>query len=342
MVDLAGPELRPDERERLLRPEVGGVILFTRNFVDPTQLSALVAELHALRDPALLVAVDQEGGRVQRFTEGFTRLPALRRLGHVYDAEPRTAREQARQLGWLLAAELRACGVDLSFAPVLDLDHGISAVIGDRALHSAPAAVAALGQALMLGMREAGMAAVGKHFPGHGGAVADSHHAEAVDRREWSELLDDIEPFARLQEVGLPGVMMAHVIYPVVDARPAGFSGAWVRNQLRRRMGFEGAIFSDDLMMAGAAAAGGPAERARAALDAGCDMVLVCNNPRAADRVLDELEGWSDPASQVRLVRLRARRGPGDRDALHASPRWQAAVEAVNALVRAPDLTLES
>ncbi len=341
MVDLAGPELRPDERELLLRPEVGGVILFARNIVSPAQLTALVDTLHALRSPALLVAIDQEGGRVQRCRDGFTTLPPVRLLGHLYDASPREAREVARLFGWLLAAELRACHVDLSFAPVLDLDRGVSQVIGDRALHRTPEAVAVLGQALMLGMRDAGMAAVGKHFPGHGGAVADSHVAEAVDRRDWGELLDDIEPFRRMIDAGLPAVMMGHVIYPEVDPRPAGFSPRWIREELRVRLGFEGAVFSDDLSMRGAVSGGGPSGRAQAALDAGCDMVLVCNEPAAARRVVSDLEGYADPAAQLRLVRLRPRRHL-EWSALRAFPQWHDARERIARLAAPPGLVLDA
>ncbi len=340
MVDLAGPELRPDERELLLRPEVGGVILFARNHVSAAQLTSLVESIHALRTPALLVAIDQEGGRVQRCRQDFTVLPPVRRLGHLYDASPREAREVARLFGWLLAAELRACHVDFSFAPVLDLDRGVAQVIGDRALHRKPEAVGVLGQALMLGMRDAGMAAVGKHFPGHGAAVADSHVAEAVDRRGWGELLDDIEPFRRMVDVGLPAVMMGHVIYPQVDPRPAGFSSRWIRDELRGRLGFDGAVFSDDLSMQGAVSGGGPAGRARAALQAGCDMVLVCNDPAAARRVVADLEGYTDPASQLRLMRLRARRYL-DWQSLRAFPQWHTARERIARLAAPPGLVLD-
>ncbi len=341
MVDLAGTELRPDERELLMRPEVGGVILFARNHASAPQLTALVDSIHALRTPPLLVAVDQEGGRVQRCRQDFTALPPVRLLGHLYDACPREARELARLFGWLLAAELRACHVDLSFAPVLDLDRGVAQVIGDRALHRAPDAVAVLGQALMLGMRDAGMAAVGKHFPGHGAAVADSHVAEAVDRREWGELLDDIEPFRRMIDAGLSGLMMGHVIYPSVDARPAGFSSRWIREELRGRLGFAGAVFSDDLSMQGAVSGGGPTGRAQAALEAGCDMVLVCNDPAAARRVVTDLEGHVDPAAQLRLVRLRPRRQL-DWQALRAFPQWHSAREQIARLAAPPGLVLDS
>ena len=339
MVDLEGSSLRPDERELLRRAEVGGVILFARNIETPEQLTMLVDTIHAMRTPPLLVAVDQEGGRVQRCREGFTVLPPMRHLGRAYDADPRAARETARAVGWLLAAELRGCHVDLSFAPVLDLDHGVSQVIGDRALHTDPDAVAVLGQALMLGMRDAGMTAVGKHFPGHGGVVADSHVAEAVDRRAYGALLDDIVPFRRMIDAGLAAIMMGHVIYPEVDPQPAGYSSRWIADELRGALGFTGAIFSDDLSMRGAATAGGPAGRARAAVTAGCDMVLVCNDTRAAGQVLRELEGYSDPASQLRLVRLRPRKTL-DREQLRASPQWLAARTLIERLEQPPGLAL--
>ncbi len=333
MVDLAGPELSAGERERLRHPLVGGVILFARNYESPEQIAALVEEIHGLRSPRLLVAVDQEGGRVQRFRDGFTRLPPAGRLGELWRRDPAQARRCAREAGWLMAAELRAVGVDLSFAPVLDLDRGVSGVIGDRALGRDPEQVAELGRQWMLGMREAGMAATGKHFPGHGGVRADSHHETAVDARSYSDLaLEDLLPFERLIHAGLPAVMMAHVIFPAVDPVPAGFSGRWIGGILRGELGFTGAVFSDDLSMAGAGGVGGPLERARAALAAGCDMVLVCNDPEAQDRVLGGLADLDQPVSHLRLVPLHGRPAP-DRAALQGSPRW----EQARALVRSYD-----
>ncbi|MGH8136174.1 MAG: beta-N-acetylhexosaminidase, partial [Steroidobacteraceae bacterium] len=229
MVDLMGIALEPDEREMLRHPLVGSVILFSRNYESSAQLLRLVAEIHAIRTPALLVAADQEGGRVQRFQEGFTRLPAMRALGHRYNGERGEGLALARRLGWLMAAELRAHGIDLSFAPCVDLDYGVSQAIGDRAMHVDAAAVGQLGVAYMLGMRDAGMAATAKHFPGHGAVAADSHVALPVDRRDWADIAADLLPYRRLIANGLSSVMAAHVVFPEVDALPASLSPHWIR-----------------------------------------------------------------------------------------------------------------
>lgn len=311
MLDVAGTELTGDDRRRLSHPLVGGVILFSRNYHDPAQLAALTAEIHALKPAPLLIGVDQEGGRVQRFREGFTRLPPMRAFGALWDEHPQRARELARDAGYVLASELRAHGVDFSFAPVLDLDHGASSVIGDRAFHADPRAVSELGQAAMLGMKDAGMAACGKHFPGHGYVVADSHVDVPVDRRTLADIaLADLVPFRRMVEAGLAAIMPAHVVYPEVDPNPAGFSGIWLQKILRRQLGFDGAIFTDDLCMAGAAVAGGVVERVEAALAAGCDMALVCNRSDLADEVLSKLDvDWPAPA-RARLARMHGRPHP--------------------------------
>ena len=290
MVDLAGTALAAAEAEMLRHPLVGGVILFARNYESPDQLRELCAAIHGVREPALAIAVDQEGGRVQRFVTGFTRLPPMRALGRLYERDAMLAASLARATGAVLAGELLAHGVDLSLAPVLDLDFGASAVIGERAFHSTPAGVTALAGALVEGMRRAGMGAVGKHFPGHGWVRADSHHEVPVDERDLATIeANDLEPYRALVGRGLTGVMPAHVTYSAVDPRPAGFSPFWLQEILRTRLGFEGIVFSDDLSMAGARVAGGIVERARAALDAGCDMVLVCNDVTAAARLLDGL-----------------------------------------------------
>lgn len=311
MLDVAGTELTAEERERLQHPLVGGVILFSRNYRSPDQIEALVAAIHGVREPQLLVGVDHEGGRVQRFRDGFTVLPPVRTLGEVYDENPKRARRLAHTSGWLMAAELRAVGVDLSFAPVLDLDRGVSQVIGNRAFHSQPDAVANLATSYIAGMNEAGMAATGKHFPGHGACIADSHVALPVDNRDYADLYaEDLVPFERVIQNGLAGIMPAHVLYPAVDAQTAGFSPVWLRDVLRKRLGFQGVIFSDDLSMEGAKVVGDIVARAEAALTAGCDMVLVCNDADAAARLLDGLEVRDDPASQLRRVRMRGRAAP--------------------------------
>jgi beta-N-acetylhexosaminidase len=326
MVDLRGLELQAEEREMLQHPAVGGVILFSRNYDSPRQLEELARDIHAVRQPPLLVAVDQEGGRVQRFREGFFRLPPVGRFGEIYNRDAARARHLAREAGWLMASEVLAVNVDLSFAPVLDLDRGISTVIGDRAFHRDAEVVTELALAYQRGMHEAGMASVGKHFPGHGGVAADSHQQLPEDLRRYADLeLEDLVPFQRLVRSGLNGIMVAHVLYPQIDAQPAGFSRHWVQTLLRQSLGFQGAVFSDDLSMGGAGWAGDYPQRARLALQAGCDMVLVCNQPECAARVVESLVDYRDPAAQLRLARLHGRRlhDPG---ALRHNGRWQTAV----------------
>jgi beta-N-acetylhexosaminidase len=305
VVDIEGTQLTGPERRRLLHPRVGMVILFARNFESPQQLSALTAEIHALRSPPLLVAVDHEGGRVQRFRAApFTRIPAMARLGALWDGDVLRACRTAVAIGYVIGAELRAHGVDLTFAPVLDLDWGRSDVIGDRALHRDPRTVALLAAQLTHGLALAGMANCGKHFPGHGWPAADSHTAVPVDERHRDLILAaDAAPY-RWLGIALAGVMPAHVIYPRVDGKPAGFSARWIRGVLRRRFGFSGAVFSDDLSMAGASVAGGIAARAQAALDAGCDFVLACNDAAAADEMLGALHWRPSAAFEQRLARI--------------------------------------
>ncbi len=329
MIDLAGTTLDAEDRELLRHPAVGGLILFARNFVSPEQMSELTAAVHALREPPLLIGVDQEGGRVQRFRNGFTRLPPAGRLGRLHAAEPARARHACEAVAWLMAAELRAVGVDFSFAPVLDLDRGISQVIGDRGLGPDVKTVCDLATAWAEGVRRAGMAAVGKHFPGHGGVAADSHAELPTDGRRYVDLeLEDLIPFQRLIDRGLEAVMPAHVVYPRVDHRPAGFSPVWLKDILRGRLGFQGVIFSDDLNMGAADAGGSYPERARTAADAGCDMLLICNNRPAAIQILDAFEGHRDPAANLRLLRMHGRK-PTDRARLHERPEWQRAIRYV-------------
>lgn len=300
MIDIAGTTLSELDRAWLMDPRVGGVILFSRNFENVSQLTALCEEIHKLRSPKLPITVDHEGGRVQRFREGFTRLPAMRWLGESWDRDRAAARDAAQALGFVLAAELRACGVDFSFTPVLDLDYENSAVIGDRSFHRSPQAVAELAGALIEGLREAGMGACGKHFPGHGHVAADSHVAIPVDSRSLTELAEDMMPYRSLR---LDAVMPAHVIYPVVDERPAGFSSRWVQ-MLREEFSCDGVVFSDDLSMEGASVAGDIVARAEAAWLAGCDVLLVCNAPDAVSELLERWQPDYDPVRSQRLERL--------------------------------------
>ena len=322
MVDLPGRSLLPDDRDLLEHPRVGGVILFTRNYADPEQLAELIASIRALRSPPLLIAADHEGGRVQRFREGFTRLPPMHRLGREYDMDPARGRELARLAGWLIGAELRSFGIDLAFAPVVDLEYGVSKVIGDRAFHANPEAVATLALALMGGLSEAGMSATAKHFPGHGAVAADSHVALPVDRREYADLEPDLRPYRRLIANGLPSVMLAHVVYPEVDALPASLSRRWVGEILRGELDFRGAVFTDDLSMAGAAAFGDTVARARLALAAGCDMLLQCNDRAAVEALVAAPELTPEPVSQLRLARLHGVGSAPGRDQLLASQQW--------------------
>jgi len=328
MLDVAGLQVTPEEEEILRHPAVGGVILFARNFESPRQLVALTAEIRALRRPELLIAVDHEGGRVQRFQEGFTRIPAMRSLGERWESDAADARALAGSAGYVIAVELRSHGVDFSFAPVLDVDFGSSGVIGDRAFSDDPAAIAELGGAFIAGLAVGGAAAVGKHFPGHGHVRADSHLEVPVDERSL-EAIDaaDLQPYRRLIALGLAGVMPAHVIYPAVDRRPAGFSPVWLKEILRGRLGFGGMIFSDDLSMEGASVAGGPVARARAALEAGCDMVLLCNAPQAAPGLLEEMKDRTlEPGRAERM------RGRGPFAPLRSDARYAAAVAAIQAI----------
>jgi beta-N-acetylhexosaminidase len=332
MMDLRGAALETDERAWLSHPAVGGVILFSRNYQTPEQLAALIADIRRAREGELLIAVDHEGGRVQRFREGFTLLPAAARYLQACGGDVERAADVAEKGGWLMAAELRALDVDFSFAPVADVDAGVSEIIGDRAFACEPEAVTRLALAFQRGMRRAGMAAVAKHFPGHGGVAADSHLTLPVDARPLAELMArDIRPYPELIAAGLEGVMPAHVVYSALDENPAGFSAFWLREVLRGRLGFQGAIFSDDLSMQGAAGAGSYAERARLALKAGCDMLPVCNHPEAIPEVLDALRAGTDGASSARLLRLCGKTRV-ERGALFASGAWRETARSVQAL----------
>lgn len=341
MIDVQGKTLTEEDRELMAHPLVGAVILFTRNFESIEQLERLVADIRAIRSPPLLVTVDHEGGRVQRFRKGFTVLPPMRTIGREYDLDPTAGRLLARQCGWLMAAELRAVGVDMSFAPCVDLDYGVSSVIGDRAFHRDPQVVAELAISFMGGMREAGMGACAKHFPGHGFVAPDSHVAMPVDRRRLVDMDEDISPYRRLIDNGLASIMAAHVVFSEVDERPAGFSRRWMYDELRGRLGFNGAIFTDDLSMAGAAMVGDMRARAEAALEAGCDVLSLCNNRQGVLQVIDSLRGSGDPLSQVRMARLHGKPGL-TREALHASNDWQACEGAIKGCMERPGLRLDS
>lgn len=309
MLDIAGTQLTEEDKKRLLHPLTGGIILFSRNYSNHRQLTELTHEIHALRNPHLLIAVDHEGGRVQRFQKDFTKLPAMRELGKIWDKQPTRARHLAKQVGYVLAAELNACGVDFSFTPVLDIDHGQSCVIGDRAFHHNPNVISELAHNLMLGLKKGGMLAVGKHFPGHGYIQADSHLQISIDQRRYTDIeMNDLVPFQQMINYGLPGVMPAHVIYPKVDQHPAGFSNIWLQKILRTELQFEGCIFSDDLSMQGAADyLESIVMRAQAALHAGCDMILICNNLKGVDEVLNKLYWEMSAISLSRLARMHAR-----------------------------------
>jgi beta-N-acetylhexosaminidase len=335
LLDLSGPAITDDEVRRLRHPSAGGVILFSRNYSDPDQLTDLIRTIRSIR-PELLIAVDHEGGRVQRFRNGFSRLPPAAAYGLRGARAGLTPEAAAELAGWLMAIELRTFDIDFSFAPVLDVDCCTSHVIGDRSFSDEAASVACWAKAFWQGMQRAGMAGVGKHFPGHGSVAADSHVALPVDERDFA-LIDawDLVPFRELIAEGLEGIMPAHVLYPNCDTSPAGFSTFWIDEVLRRRFRFEGAVFSDDLSMVGAGFAGDVTARAVAALAAGCDMILVCNAPGHLDAVLDAVAGWNAPDSLNRLSAMRGRFRV-DRDELLSSGTWQQARAAIELLNDSP------
>lgn len=329
MLDIAGKSLDAREEELLRDPLVGGVILFSRNAGNRAEVCELVAEIRIVA-PHLLIAVDQEGGRVQRFREGLTRLPPLQEIGDLHARDTTAGLALAHEAGWLMASEVLACGIDFSFAPVLDVDRDTSSIIGDRSFSASAAHVVTLGRAYIAGMHEAGMCATGKHFPGHGGVVADSHLEAPVDTRSLAELdTRDLIPFRELASE-LDGIMPAHMTFPAIDAASVGFSSFWLQNLLRTQLGFDGVIFSDDLSMKGADVVGGYPEKARAALQAGCDMVLVCNCPEGADQVLEFLR-QADISGSDRLGRLRGK--PGMRwSELDGDPRREKIIQQLQQL----------
>lgn len=308
MIDIEGSKLTSSEIKLLAHPLVGGLILFSRNYENPEQITCLIDSIRKIR-PAVIIAVDQEGGRVQRFRAGFSKLPAIAELGCLYEKDPPAALVRAKESGWLMAAEMLAVGIDISFAPVLDLNYGLSSVIGDRAFHSDPECVAILAGSYIAGMNEAGMAATGKHFPGHGAVSADSHLELPVDSRSYNDILSkDIVPFSRLVNQ-LDGIMPAHIIYEKIDSLPAGFSPKWLQRILRDELGFNGLIFSDDLSMEGAASAGNYSDRAEKALAAGCDMILVCNCREGVNELLNnaQLSGYKLDQARAEKIRCKAR-----------------------------------
>jgi beta-N-acetylhexosaminidase len=315
MLDVSGLSLTEHEKTVINHPNTGAVILFARNYQSPEQVSTLIADIRAARNGDILLAVDQEGGRVQRFQTGFTRLPPA--------AAYADAPEMAESAGWLMAAELLAVGVDFSFAPVLDIDCGISEIIGNRSFATNAQLATQLSSAFRNGMKKAGMAATGKHFPGHGAVALDSHLTLPIDQRDLNSIrAKDLLPFRQLISEGLEGIMPAHVLYPAIDANPAGFSAFWIQQILRQELGFNGVVFSDDLSMEGAASVGDFPARARLAQQAGCDMILVCNNPTAAEQVLEALPISKDSIREQRLLSMKGQ-AQANRAELMASEHWQ-------------------
>lgn len=329
IMDVAGLSLTGEDRLVLEHPFIGGVILFSRNYQSPEQVTELIREIRAIRAD-LLIAVDQEGGRVQRFKSALTRLPPMATLGRLYDHNPQVALSYATELAWLMASEMLALGVDISFAPVLDLAYGVSSVIGDRAFHDSPSTVAKLAGAYIKGMKQAGMAATGKHFPGHGAVAADSHLELPVDSRELDDIRKkDLQPFVLLADQ-LAAIMPAHIVYERVDANPAGFSDVWLQSVLRQELGFKGLIFSDDLSMKGATIAGDYSARAGQALRAGCDMILLCNDRDGVKALLGDsaLVEWRvEPA---RVMSLKAKPEVDDLRVLQSLPRYQQTQQLIN------------
>ena len=326
VLDIAGTELTEDDVRRIQHPLTGMVILFTRNYENPEQLSRLTSAIHAAK-PGVLISVDHEGGRVQRFREGFTEIPAMRAYGALRAKHPQMAERALTAAGYVMAAELLACGVDFTFAPVLDLDWGRSAIIGERSLGTDPRDVAAMARAVMTGLMTAGMASCGKHFPGHGWAEADSHKALPEDVRSAESILaSDVKPYGWLGE-GLASVMTAHVLYPAFDSVPATFSKCILQDVLRGSLGFTGLIFSDDLSMQGARKEGSVVCRAQKALEAGCDALIICNAPEDTDELLAGLKWQKTQAFEERWRRIAPRSTVTDRTALMASSAYRVALE---------------
>ena len=339
VADVIGYELTQDDIQRLLNPAIGGVILFRRNFQNTEQLKALCQAIKDLRSPELIIAVDHEGGRVQRFIDGFTRLPAMNVLGELWDTQGQEiAKDAAQKVGWVLATELAACKVDLSFTPVLDLAWGQCAVIGNRSFHQQPEIVSELALALQQGLNRGGMKSCGKHFPGHGFVEGDSHYVLPQDNRCLNELQNDILPFQALAKQGMAAVMPAHVVYPQVDTEPAGFSRFWLQQILRKQLGFDGIIFSDDLTMEGACGAGSIKERARLSFAAGCDVVLVCNRPDLVDELCQDFCEPNNPQLATRWQNMACTLSQEEAIAMMQTPEFQAAQQLTAQLASPKDL----
>lgn len=329
MLDLLGTKLMQDEKEMLLHPLVGGVIFFSRNYESPEQIAELSKEIHGLRNPSLFIAVDHEGGRVQRFQEGFTKLPAAQTIGKLYDQDPHKGLDIAEKAAWLMAIELLTVGIDFSFAPVLDIYNPKSQVLGTRPFHTSAKSVAQLTTAYLNGMHRAGMAAVGKHFPGHGGVTEDSHLVTPIDNRSLAELQKhDIIPFKHLIHKNIEAIMPAHIIYSEIDNKPVGFSDIWLKNILRKNMQFQGIIFSDDINMVGAERIGNHTERAHCALLAGCNIVIICNNQPAAITLLDTLkiDTYTQPSWHI-MGKLK--KTNNDRIQLQRTNLWQSVTKEI-------------
>lgn len=327
MIDIEGQTLSQYDREKIVHPNTGAIILFARNYYNRQQISELTREIKSARNGPILIAVDQEGGRVQRFQQGFTCLPpALSYLDNP---------DCIQSAGWLMASELLAVGIDFSFAPVLDVDCGVSQIIGDRSFSPDPEQTAELASKFRKGMNQAGMSAVGKHFPGHGAVALDSHLALPIDQRNLDDIRQkDLLPFKRLIAEGVEGIMPAHVVYPEIDSHPAGFSKIWIEQILRNELGFDGAVFSDDLSMEGAACMGNFAERGRVAQQAGCDMILVCNSPNAAEQVLDTTPIEKNAKREQRLSRMLGKASL-DFEILCKTEKWQQVSSQLNLITTA-------
>lgn len=332
MLDLSGYELTHEEIDILDHPLVGGLILFTRNFHDQNQLNDLVRHVRSVTRNQVVIATDHEGGRVQRFKKGFSTIPAMGSISQKTNGNSQQTRYFCEQFGWLMAAELLAFDIDISFAPVLDI-HGISQVIGDRSFHQQPDVIIQLASEFIKGMHRAGMSATGKHFPGHGNVLEDSHIAMPVDKRSLQEIFAvDMAIFKAIHQQGLlDAVMPAHVIYPELDDLPAGFSQKWIKQILRQDLEFGGVVFSDDLSMQGAAQMGGIVERAELALNAGCDMVLVCNDPKGATKVIDGLPTNLElPTNSVERIKRLRKNSSLDLARLRMTDEYQIASKALD------------